>query len=210
MNKKELKKLWNKIWFFLWKDDSLKGWIVSVIFIFFVIKFIFLPGLSLVTGTTLPLAIVESCSMYHDTDLIFFHNFGKWWERHESKYSPLIINDLDFKDYLFTNGFSKGDILFIIKAKPEKLKIGDVIIFDAGQSTPIIHRIIEIKQENGKYIFQTLGDNNGGQLTSEKEISEDQLVGKAVFKIAPYAGWAKLIFFERTRPANERGICSEN
>ncbi len=202
------KKLWKKFWFIVWKDDSPKGWIISIIFLFVLIRFIFFPTLSFVTGTSLPLAIVESCSMYHGGNL--FSNFDNWYARHETKYSALIINELDFRHFTFKNGFNKGDILFVVKADPEKLKVGDVIIFNAGQGNPVIHRIINITQENGEYIFSTEGDNNNGQLSFEKRITENQLIGKAVFKIAPYVGWAKLIFFEPSQPANNKGFCSEN
>lgn len=208
IKKSDIKKYWNKFWFIVWKDDSPRGWILSILFIFVFIKFLFLPGLSFVTGTELPLAIVESCSMYHDGNL--FSNFDKWYERHESKYEDFTINNLDFQDFIFKNGFNKGDILFIVKATPEKLKQGDVIIFNAGQKNPVIHRIIDIQQENNEYIFSTIGDNNNGQLTSEKRITEDQLMGKAIFKLAPYLGWGKLIFFESGRPSSERGFCDEN
>jgi signal peptidase I len=204
----KFKKFWRKFWFIVWKDDSFKGWLISILFIFVFIKLIFFPVLSLVTGTSLPLAIVESCSMYHDGNL--FSDFDNWWERHENKYSPYIINKLDFQDFIFKNGFNKGDILFIIGAKPEKLKVGDVIIFNGGTNYPVIHRIINIKNGDGKYIFSTLGDNNNGQLIFEKEISSEQLVGKAVFKIAPYVGWGKLIFYEYRQPTINKGLCEEN
>jgi len=204
----DVKKFFNKFWQIVWKDDSPKGWLISVIFIFVVIKFIFFPVMSFATGTTLPLAIVESCSMYHQGNLL--SNFDNWWKNHESKYSEQIINKLDFQDFIFKNGFNKGDILFILKAKPEKLEIGDVIIFNGRTNNPIIHRIISIKEENGKRTFSTIGDNNNGQLSFEKNIQEEQLIGKAVFKIAPYLGWGKLIFYEYIRPKSERGLCQEN
>ena len=206
IKKGDMKKFWKKFWFIVWKDDSLKGWLISIIFIFVVIKFIFFPVLSFTTGTSLPLAIVESCSMYHKGNLL--SNFDNWWENHESKYSEYIINNLDFKDFIFKNGFNKGDILFIIKAKPEKLEVGDVIIFNPNQKNPIIHRIIEIKKENNEYIFSTIGDNNNGQLSFEKNIEEEQLIGKAVFKIAPYIGWGKLIFYEPFSPESKKGLCN--
>ena len=203
-----LKKLWKKFWFILWKDDSLKGWIFSIIFLFILIKFIFFPTLSLVTGTALPLAIVESCSMYHEGNLL--SNYDKWWGEHESKYSEYNIEKQEFKNFKFKKGFNKGDILFIIKARPEKLEIGDIIIFNADKKNPIIHRIIKIEKENNEYTFSTIGDNNNGQLSFEKNIKENQLVGKAVFKLAPYIGWGKLIFYEYLRPVSERGICKQN
>src|SRR3989339_792378 len=166
--KKEIKKIYNKSYYLLFKDDTWKGWIFSIIFIFIFIKFIFFPTLSLITGTQIPLAIVESCSMYH-----------------------------------------KGDILFITGAKPEKLEVGDIIIFN-GNGRPIIHRIIKIKEKDGEYTFSTIGDNNNGQLTIEKDIKSEQLIGKATFKIAPLLGWTKLIFYEAQRNPQERGFCDEN
>ena len=105
---------------------------------------------------------------------------------------------------------NKGDILFVIGANPEKLEVGDVIIFNAEQRNPIIHRIVEIKNENGEKIFSTIGDNNNGQLSFEQNIKSNQIVGKPILKIAPYLGWIKLIFFENAKSPSERGFCEEN
>ncbi|KKK58370.1 hypothetical protein LCGC14_3045140, partial [marine sediment metagenome] len=132
-----------------------------------------------------------------------------WWERHDSKYAKFFINNLDFQDFKLRKGFNKGDILFIVKAKPEKLEEGDVIIFSTNQKNPVIHRIVDIKEIDGKRVFSTIGDNNEGQLSFEKEISEEQLVGKALVKLAPYFGWVKLVFFEWKKPLSERGFCNE-
>lgn len=207
-SKNKFKKFLKRFWEIVWKDDSFKGWLISLIFIFVVIKFIFFPFLNLVTGTTLPLAIVESCSMHHSGNI--FGNFNNWWDRHEIKYENFNVDKSEFQKFSLKKGFSKGDIIFIVGAKPEKLEVGDVIIFNSNQKNPIIHRLIDIRQENGKYVFSTIGDNNNGQLAIEQSISEDQLVGKAVFNLFPSVGWAKLVFYEHLRPESERGICSEN
>ena len=205
MEKSGFKRFWDNFWYIVWKDESFKGWIISIIFIFIVIKFIFFPVLSLTTGTNLPLAIVESCSMYHKGNL--FSDYDSWWTRHENKYLDFQQNKEKFNTFSFNNGFSKGDILFIVKAKPEKLKVGDVMIFEGNQQNPIIHRIIKI--ENEEYTFSTIGDNNNGQLSVEKEINSDQLIGKAVFRITPWLGWAKLIFYEPMRSEAEKGFFDE-
>lgn len=216
-NKGNFKKFIKRFWEIVWKDDSFKGWLISLIFIFVVIKFIFFPLLGLATGFTfqeirngeaLPLAIVESCSMHHSGNI--FGDFDNWWERHDSKYENFNIDESEFKKFSLKKGFSKGDIIFIIRAKPEKLEIGDVIIFESNQKNPIIHRVVDIRQENGKYVFSTIGDNNNGQLTIEQAISEDQLVGKAALNLLPSVGWAKLVFYEHLRPDSERGVCNEN
>ena len=145
--------------------------------------------------------------MYHTGNI--FGNFDNWWERHELKYEDLNINLAEFENFPLKKGFNKGDIIFIVRAKPEKLKIGDIIIFNSNQKNPIIHRIVRISQEDGQYIFSTIGDNNAGQLNVETQITEEQLVGKAVFNIFPAIGWAKLVFYEHLRPSYERGFCQE-
>ena len=204
---KEGKRFLKKFWHLLWKDNGFKGWLFSIVFLFVFIKFIFFPFLSLVTGTSLPLAIVESCSMYHKGNL--FSDFDNWWDRQENKYPEFVINRLDFKDFPMQNGFNKGDILLIVKADPEKLEVGDIVIFNVNQRNPVIHRIVNIKEINDQKVFSTLGDNNRGQLNFEEEITENQLVGKASLKLVPYFGWIKLIFYEWQKPISEKGLCSE-
>ncbi len=206
-NQNKFNNFLKKFWQIVWKDESFKGWIISLIFIFIVIKLILFPLLNLVTGTALPLAIVESCSMYHSDNIL--GNFDNWWNRHYSKYELLGIEKTEFEDFSFKKGFSKGDILFIMAKKPEKLEIGDIIVFNANQQNPIIHRIIDIKQEDEEYIFSTMGDNNNGQISFEKNIRENQIVGKAVFRIAPSLGWIKLIFYEHLKSQSDKGFCEE-
>ncbi|MBS3084522.1 signal peptidase I [Candidatus Pacearchaeota archaeon] len=207
-NSKEEKTLFEKIWFILWKDNSFKGWIISLIFLLIVIRGIFFPILSLATGTTIPLVIVESCSMYHSGNL--FSDFDSWWTAHEEKYTEKNITKNEFLNFHFKNGLNKGDILFVTAVKPEDVKFGDILIFDSGAGTPIIHRVIKITNENGIYTFSTQGDNNNGQLGVEKSINEDRVVGKPRANILPYVGWIKLIFFEGGKPESERGLCNEN
>lgn len=215
--KGEIKKGLKKFWFLLWEDNSIKGWLFSLIILFIFIKFIFFPFLNLTTGTTLPLAIVESCSMYHQGN--FFSNFNDWFGRHETKYSGINISKTEFKIFSFKNGFDKGDILFIVKADPKKLKIGDIIAFNAGVTgTPVIHRIVKIENKEGQKIFSTMGDNNAKMLipsnnfgrVDETQITSQQLVGKAVFRVVPWFGWIKLVFYEGLKPESERGFCREN
>lgn len=201
----KLKKFLNKFWFIVWKDNSPRGWILSIIFLFIIIKLIFFPLLNLATGTSLPLVIVESCSMYHEGNLN--SNFDEWWKNNEMKYFLQGIGKADFKEFPFKSGFNKGDILFVVGAKPEKIKEGDVIIFEANYKYPIIHRVVDIREKNGELIFSTLGDNNDGQLEDEKEISSERVIGKAIARPAPYLGWIKLIFFEHLKSDSQKGFC---
>jgi signal peptidase I len=220
--KEGTQKGFKKFWFLLWKDNSLKGWLFSLVFLFVFIKFVFFPLLNLATGTSLSLAIVESCSMHHKGNV--FSDFDNWFDRHEEKYLELNVTKNEFEKFILRRGFSKGDILFLVRAKPDKLEVGDVIAFKSGiRKSPVIHRIIKIEKKVDAQgvsflTFTTIGDNNAGFLipsnnigqVDETEIREEQIVGKAVFRVVPFLGWVKLIFFEYTKPVSERGICKEN
>lgn len=211
-NLKNFKKLWN----WIWNSDSFLSWIIALFLIFVFVKFIFFPILSLILGTTLPLAGVESSSMNHqivddgfgynlcgnnyekeDKEYI---NFDEYWETCGGWYEENNINQDDFSEFSLRNGFSKGDIILVLgRFDP---KIGDIIIFKAEDSSaprPIIHRIVSINGE----IISTKGDHNSQQLrkgnnifdTDETSINKDQIIGKAILKI-PYLGWPKIWLIE--------------
>jgi len=187
----EVKESLKKFWAFL-KKDSWPSFFVSLILAFIIIKFILFPGLSLVTGTQLPLVIVESCSMYHSQSL---HKIL------ENKiYEDYNVDVNNTGDWSFKRGFSKGDIIFVIVAK--NVEVGDVIVFEAGQTNSIIHRVIQESDTS----YTTKGDNNFALLPFEKTIPKQNVYGKAVFRI-PYLGWIKLIFFDVFKPAEQRGFC---
>ena len=206
---KSIKKSWN----WIWNSDSIWSWIVALILIFVFIKFIFFPTLSLIQGTSLPLAGVESSSMDHQIVIddygrlalcgkiyskqdIENKNLDEYWETCGNWYENNGISKQEFSGFPMKNGFSKGDIIIVWgRFTP---KIGDIIIFkpnkESLKQTPIIHRIVKI--EDG--IIQTKGDHNEMQITrpndyntDETNITKDQVIGKAVFKI-PYLGYVKI------------------
>jgi signal peptidase I len=188
----------NKIWAFL-KEDSWPSLAATLLIAFITIKYLFFPLLTLLTGTTLPLVIVESCSMYHHDDG-FNLSFTS-----SSVYDKYNITIDDTSNWDFQNGFSKGDIIFVVGIKPDKVKVGDVVIFEAGARYPLIHRLVDADEP-----FATKGDNditNTRQLENEKSINADQLMGKALFRVRGL-GWIKLIFYEPLRSSYNRGFCS--
>lgn len=188
MNLKEsIKKFWKYL-----QKDTWDAWLVSLILIFILIKFILFPLLTLITGSSLPLVVVESCSMYHES------GFDNWWIKNSEYYESLGINKSDFEKFPIRTGLNKGDI--VVLQGHTTPKIGDIIVFSAGAKYPLIHRVVT---ENP---FSTKGDHNTGQLSIEKEIEKEQIIGKAIIKI-PLAGWIKLIFFEPLKPSSERGLC---
>jgi signal peptidase I len=201
---KSLKKFWN----FLWNSDSFLSWLVFIVLAFILIKFVFFPIMSFALSTSLPLVIVESSSMHHDGSLFKSvtgfavtneDSFGTWWNKYSSWYTQEGINIDKTQDWNFQSGMDKGDIVVVRGVKPEKLKVGDVIVFEADQKHPVIHRIVNIEKKGNDYIFQTKGDNNNisgyEQFSFEKNISEGSVIGKAVLKV-PKLGWLKLAFVE--------------
>ena len=195
--KREKRKSENPVvefWDWLWHSDSLLSWIVALSLAFITVKFIFFPLLSLIMGTQLPLVVVESSSMEHPGSFIgnilgLERNVEIWWDEKGEWYEREDFSISDAKEWPLKTGFDKGDIMIVWgRFDPQ---VGDVIIFNANTEHPIIHRIVSIEQG----IIQTKGDNNNAQLPIEKNIEEDALIGKAVFRI-PKLGWLKLIFVE--------------
>jgi len=184
---KELKDFYNFL-----KEDSWQSWIVGISLVVVFVKAIFFPLLSLITGTALPLVVIESCSMYHDS------SFENWWSENYAWYESHGINKEVFENFSFKNGLNKGDIILVWGK--DKLSLGDIIIFKSQTNYPIIHRIVNTSP------LDTKGDNNSGQLSLEKNIKNENIMGKAIFRI-PYLGWVKLIFFDITKPQSERGPC---
>ena len=205
-----IKEATKRFWNWLWHSESWLSYVIFLVIAFIIIKWIFLPVLGIALGSSMPLAIVESCSMYHEGNL--FSNYEEWFNKHETKYEEYNIDGGDFYNFKFKKGLNKGDIIVLVKAEPEKLEIGDVILFDAGQKRPVIHRIIKTEYQDGEYSFSTIGDNNPQQLPGgiENNIQPEQIIGKTAFKAIPYAGWGKLIFFEFTQPESNKGFCDEN
>ena len=184
---KELKRFWKFL-----NQDTWQAWIVSLVLAFVVIKFIFFPVMSLITGAPLPLVVVESCSMYHAID------FESWWDQNSVWYLNKEIAKKHFEKFPFKNGLNKGDIILVYGRGGHD--IGDVIIFNSEFRFPLIHRVVELNPTGTK------GDNNFDQLNAERGINDDTILGKAVARI-PGLGWIKLIFFELTKQPQQRGFC---
>jgi signal peptidase I len=193
-----------KVWWFIWESDSIWSWIVCIILAFVLIKFIVYPGLGFAFQTSHPIVAVVSSSMEHEEG-----SFDSWWNSsavcgdkqctQADFYSELNITKEQFLDFKFKNGFNKGDIIFLYGTSVEKIKPGDVLVFRSGKPDPIIHRVISKELRDGKYYFQTKGDNNVKSIKEywldEYNIPEDAMIGRGLFKV-PYLGWVKIGFVE--------------
>lgn len=82
-----------------------------------------------------------------------------------------------------------GDAIIVDKSVQkhlDRLKEGDVLVFKIKE-TIYTHRIIEKKENNGKYAFITKGDREGNAVDSWV-VTNDDVVGVVKFKIS-YIGW---------------------
>jgi len=193
MNKKKVKKLLKKIWHFIWEDNSIWSWIVNIILAFILIKFIVYPGLGLVLSTSHPVVAVVSKSMEHNM------KFNEWWDKNKAWYLQNGIEKEDFEIFSLKNGFNKGDIMVLIGKDAENIEVGDVIVFRGNRKDPIIHRVVDKRQNNSIINFQTKGDNNKDSIKNsqldEINIREEEIIGKAVIRI-PLLGYIKIGFVE--------------
>jgi len=78
-----------------------------------------------------------------------------------------------------------GDMIVNRMVSAEEVKAGDVITYRTGSSL-VTHRVVREIEENGKRSFITTGDANN--TADSSPITEEQLVGKVLFKI-PYGGY---------------------
>ncbi|MFH1683084.1 MAG: signal peptidase I [Candidatus Woesearchaeota archaeon] len=205
--KSALKKTWN----FLWHSDSIWSWLANVVIAFIMIRFVVYPLLGLLFATSFPIVAVVSESMEHGLhnqqicgayQEDFKESFNSYWTKCGLWYEQRNLTQQEFKKFRFQNGFDKGDIILIRGTPPEKLKVGDVIIFQGDKPQPIIHRIVKKWQEDGRYYFQTKGDHNQDSINGqwgETKITEERILGKGVLRI-PYLGWIKIVFVEAVGP----------
>ncbi len=55
----------------------------------------------------------------------------------------------------------KSDFLGIHEFNPEDVKVGDIVVYDAKWfDQPVIHRVVNITEKDGKTLYVIKGDNN--------------------------------------------------
>ena len=168
-----------RLWHFIWKDDSLLSWILSIIVAYVIVRYAIYPVLGLALGTSLPVVAVVSGSMEHNG-----LDFNSWWEQNNGWYENNGITKEQFNIFPLHNGFNKGDVIVIYGRN--KVNIGDVVVYDTnGYRYPIIHRVISTEP------ISTKGDNNFSP--DSNNLNSETIKGRAVFKV-PYLGWIKIGF----------------
>lgn len=81
-----------------------------------------------------------------------------------------------------------GDLIFVGKADPEELNVGDIIAYMNAGST-VTHRITAIDTaEDGSLMFTTKGDAN--EIEDTEAVTEEQLIGVYQSRIAKLGDFA--------------------
>ncbi|MBE5805761.1 MAG: signal peptidase I [Clostridiales bacterium] len=98
--------------------------------------------------------------------------------------------------YSMVPTFSRGSVVISVNIKEDdfhKLQVGDILHYKS-QNGDVIHRIIEIKEENGRFIFKTQGDNNN--VPDTKWVEPEQVIGYVKVYV-PYVGYPSVWFSEK-------------
>jgi signal peptidase I len=152
--------------------------------------------LGLLLSTSMPVVAIVSSSMDHGISSTYpcgvmvanyTENFDNWWELCKHTYEKFNITKEDFAKFPFRDGLKIGDMPIVQGS--DTYKVGDIIVYDAGQPAPIIHRIVKIN-EDGTY--QTKGDHNPWQNPYEYSVKKEQIYGKVIFVI-PKLGYFKVL-----------------
>ena len=82
-----------------------------------------------------------------------------------------------------------GDVVIIAKVSADTIKPGDIIQFREAEGVTTVHRVVEIREIEGKRVFITQGDANSEP--DANPVIPENVAGKAVFDI-PKIGWAAI------------------
>ncbi len=82
-----------------------------------------------------------------------------------------------------------GDVVITRVISPEKIQVGDIIRFHRD-GVDVVHRVMEVQNNNATRVFITCGDNNN---VDDSPVMADQLEGKVILTI-PKIGWIGILF----------------
>ena len=73
----------------------------------------------------------------------------------------------------------KSDLLGIQEFNPKDVQVGDIVVYNAKWfDQPVIHRVINTKEINGKTMYERKGDNNNR--SDPYYVSADQIQAKVM------------------------------
>ncbi len=80
------------------------------------------------------------------------------WNAHKNGFSPLAV----VRGHSMLPLLQEGDLVVLVKASPNEIKPGDIIIYRTSCSATgyIVHRVIAVNTIGDNYYYRTAGDNN--------------------------------------------------
>ena len=87
--------------------------------------------------------------------------------------------------------FEVGDIVLVDEIEIEDIQEGDIIQYVGFDNSTVLHRVVDIYEENGETLFSTKGDANPSP--DFNPITSNRILGKVVFTI-PKLGWIQIYF----------------
>lgn len=88
----------------------------------------------------------------------------------------------------------RGHLLVLQARSPEQIQVGDIIVFNAAyHDKPIVHRIVEIRNETGELHYFTQGDNN--DIRDPMYRVHEDIIGVVILAI-PFIGNVTLFLHE--------------
>lgn len=215
--KNNFKKKAKHLWEYIWYGESLGSYLLNLALAFVIIKFVFFPTLGLILNNNFPIVAIVSGSMEHkivDHKICSSHvidiskqslNKDDWWNFCGKYYEDNFnLTKENFSNFDYENGLNIGDVMILYGKNPKNIQVGEVLVFipqdkmPNGQSNfftnygPVIHRVVEKYEKDGKFYFRTKGDHNPDSKTGfENNIPEEDVIGVAVLRI-PFVGYVKL------------------
>lgn len=202
---------------YVFRGEDFMSHILYFVILFILFKYLLIPAIGFLMGTTYPLTAIVSASMEHDLQGEFVcgndftYSNQNYWDICGDYYETnLDISQNQFSLFPYVNGMYRGDVI-IVYGRPAKLiEVGDVVLFKGQDKVllengeeeslfflnygPIIHRVVEKSYENETYYFTTKGDNNPAIMQKEVNIPQDDILGVAVLRI-PYLGLINYYFY---------------
>ncbi|HDQ60074.1 MAG TPA: signal peptidase I, partial [Candidatus Woesearchaeota archaeon] len=169
-----------RFWHFVWDEESLASYTVFILLAFVLLRFIIFPGFLFVSGFS-DVAAVVSTSMHHGESIEY--TFDNWLKFNN-------YSDEEVSLWPYQNGLDVGDVIAVKQFPPDKIYVGDIVLFYSPKGQ-IIHRVVEIRENNGNFYYTTKGDANGDIGDLERELSYDMIKGKLIGKV-PYLGYPKV------------------
>ncbi len=118
------------------------------IFVPLLLLFLFLIGVGITTGTTPPPTVKNITTQ----DLFSAHKNGK---------NLTILSTIGASKSMSPT-FDQGHTLILQYPilSPDELDVGDIIIYETGLDATVVHRVVEIGEDEKGWYCVTKGDNN--------------------------------------------------